>query len=485
MYGEKYLKTRHLVESAWSVANYYATAAGAHGLPEDEARARAKAVIENMRYEKNDYFWINDLTPKMIMHPTNSGLNGKELAEMKDPNGKRMFVEMADICKREGQGFVDYYWSKPDDPQPLPKISYVKLLPEWGWVIGSGIYVDDVEREIASLFYRIFGVAIGIALFSLLLSYWMATSISSPINRFAESLDQGAEQVASASSEISATSQALAEGASEQAAAIEETSSSLEEMSSMTRRNADNAGHADSLMKEAGATINHTTAKMTDLTFSMKEISKASEETSKIIRSIDEIAFQTNLLALNAAVEAARAGEAGAGFAVVADEVRHLAMRAAEAAKNTSGLIEETVRKIKEGSEIVAKTSESFGQVAQSAVTVGGLVADISSASREQAQGIEQVNLAVVEMDKVVQNNAASAEESASAAEEMNAQAEQMKSMIIGLMAIVKGNKNKKTSRREHGPYDYADMTAFDVHEPLRGIANTLKNNKIKALPAR
>jgi len=174
----------------------------------------------------------------------------------------------------------------------------------------------------------------------------------------------------------------------------------------------------------------------------MKDISEASEETQKIVKTIDEIAFQTNLLALNAAVEAARAGEAGAGFAVVADEVRNLAMRAADAAKNTSGMIEGTVKKIKDGSDLVTTTNEAFTEVATSASKVGELVGEIAAASNEQAQGIEQVNRAVAEMDKVTQQNAANAEESAGASEEMRGQAEQMKDVIAELLVLVSGTSN-------------------------------------------
>jgi methyl-accepting chemotaxis protein len=185
---------------------------------------------------------------------------------------------------------------------------------------------------------------------------------------------------------------------------------------------------------------------MAELTGSMQGISKASEETSKIIKAIDEISFQTNLLALNAAVEAARAGQAGAGFAVVADEVRNLAMRAADAAKNTAGLIEETVKRVKDGRVLVDRGNEAFSRVAESAGRVAELVAEISAASREQAQGIEQVNKAVAEMDKVVQQTAASAEESASASEEMSAQAGQMASYVQDLTVMVAGG-SKRTGK--------------------------------------
>lgn len=272
------------------------------------------------------------------------------------------------------------------------------------------------------------------------LAFIIARAITGPLNRVIEGLTESSDQVASASGQVSSSSQQLAEGSSEQAASIEETSSSLEEMASMTKQNADNANQADNLMKEGNQVVAKATDSMTDLTTSMEEISKASEETSKIIKTIDEIAFQTNLLALNAAVEAARAGEAGAGFAVVADEVRNLALRAADAAKNTADLIEGTVKKVNNGRELVSTTNEAFTQVAESSSKVGELVGEISAASNEQAQGIDQVNKAVVEMDKVVQKNAANAEESASASEEMNAQAEQMKGYVDDLVALVGGS---------------------------------------------
>ncbi|MCP4689268.1 MAG: HAMP domain-containing protein [Desulfobacterales bacterium] len=211
--------------------------------------------------------------------------------------------------------------------------------------------------------------------------------------------------------QVGDASRQLAEGASEQAAAIEQTSSSLEEMESMTRQSADNASEADNLMKEATRVVGESNESMEKLTTSMDEISASSEETRKIIKTIDEIAFQTNLLALNAAVEAARAGEAGAGFAVVADEVRNLAMRSADAAQNTAGLIEDTVKKVTAGSELVNGAAGRFKEVVASAGRAGDLLSEIAESSREQARGIQHVNRAVSEMDQVVQQNAASAEE--------------------------------------------------------------------------
>jgi methyl-accepting chemotaxis protein len=437
------------------------------------------ALIESLRYgpEGKDYFWINDLHPRMVMHPYKPEMNGQDLTENKDPNGKRLFVEFANVGKASGEGFVDYLWPKYGADKPQPKLSFVKLFKAWGWIVGTGLYIDDIDamvnarraelerrlktetdqlkqeiesakqdiqKSIRGVLTWISGLSLAALALVLVVSLvFTRRSITRPISRIVAGLNDGADQVASAASQISSTSQQLAEGASEQAASIEETSASLEEMASMTHRNADNARQADSLMKETRKVVSQAKDSMSRMCQSMNDITKASEETSKIIKTIDEIAFQTNLLALNAAVEAARAGEAGAGFAVVADEVRNLAMRAADAARNTANLIEETVKKVKDGSALMSSTNSDFGQVTDSADKVADLVGEIAAASGEQAQGTEQVNKAVSEMDKVTQQNAASAEESASASEEMSAQAETMKAMVNDLMAMVGGDLQK------------------------------------------
>ncbi|HNS19841.1 MAG TPA: methyl-accepting chemotaxis protein [Sedimentisphaerales bacterium] len=287
-------------------------------------------------------------------------------------------------------------------------------------------------------------VGLGIAVVAgVLMAVFITRSITGPVRRIIASLTEGSEQVAAASGQVSAASQSLAEGATEQAAGLEETSASLEEMSSMTKQNADNAQQANTLAADAKKAAGTGAESMARMSQAIHEIQKSSDETSKIIKVIDEIAFQTNLLALNAAVEAARAGEAGKGFAVVAEEVRNLAMRSAEAAKNTASMIEESVKNSKNGVDIATEVSKVLEEIVQSVGKTTDLVSEIAAASQEQAQGIDQVNTAVSQMDKVTQQNAANAEESASASEELSAQAESMQEIVGRLVAIVGGTRNQ------------------------------------------
>jgi methyl-accepting chemotaxis protein len=308
---------------------------------EEKKDAMAKTLGE-LRFgpANKDYFWINDMHPRMVMHPHKPDLIGADLSEYKDPGGKRMFVDFAKVCREKGEGFVDYSWPKYDAEDFQPKLSFVKLFEDWDWVIGTGFYLDeveslmqgkrdeissevaaaaaDVEHQVASTKAEIqrnvrqvlfLLIAFTLVLLGVVLSVsflFAHRSINRPLKRVIRGLREVADQVSSASIEVSAYSHSLAEGASEQAASIEETSSSLEEMSSMTKQNAEHSSQANALMDESIRNVAGANRSMSELTASMDDISKASEETFKIIKTIDEIAFQTNLLALNAAVEAAR-----------------------------------------------------------------------------------------------------------------------------------------------------------------------------------
>ena len=290
--------------------------------------------------------------------------------------------------------------------------------------------------------------ALGCTLAALPFTIFLANSISRSIKRITDELRHSAHEISSGSEKTLSASRLVAQGSSDQAAAIEQSSASLEEMSAMTKENARGARQADQLMKESIRVIREAEQSMQQLTSSVEAISTQSEEVAKIIKTIDEIAFQTNLLALNAAVEAARAGEAGAGFAVVSDEVRNLAIRAAEAASNTAGLIEGTVRRIGDSSTFVEQTNQAFSKVNHSAGKVANLVNEITAASEEQAQGIEQINTAVSNMDEVTRQNADNAEQSSDLATAMNAQSDQIESLVARLMAIITGNRqaDKKLS---------------------------------------
>ncbi|MDI6401668.1 methyl-accepting chemotaxis protein, partial [Balneolaceae bacterium ANBcel3] len=315
------------------------------------------------------------------------------------------------------------------------------------------------------------------------LGWLISNNITNACKRLIEGLISGAEQVNASAAQLSGSSQDLSESASEQAAGLQQTSSSLEEMSSQTKNTAENASQAERAMTETQPRVQKGMDAMERMNRAMTEIKSSSEEMSKIIKTIDDIAFQTNLLALNAAVEAARAGEAGKGFAVVAEEVRNLAQKSAEAARTTSDLIEQSQVNTEGGAKVASEVSEHLDEIKNSVTEVGGLVVEISAASKEQANGIRELTDVMAEMDKVVQRNASGSEESASASEELSSQAEELKRMVGELIAMVGDSGEMQVTSSTNGSFAHAGVSSnggpengFYSSKPHNHLTNRHKN---------
>jgi methyl-accepting chemotaxis protein len=375
--------------------------------------------------------------------------DGENIWEAKDSSGGLFIQELINTGVKMSagkSGFVSYPWKNADDPAPRMKTSAVTYYEPWDWVIGTGTYVDEFQESVAivrgviqGIIFASLGITIAIVLAISIISGITSSRIAGTLRQITQSLSAGSRQTTAAAGQVAQSGQTMAQDSNEQAASLEETSASLEEIASMTRQNVDNSSAANAAAREARETAQQGSQAMEQMTAAIDKIKTSSDETAKIVKTIDEIAFQTNLLALNAAVEAARAGESGKGFAVVAEEVRNLAQRSAQAARNTSRLIEESQQHARAG----VSSSDSVAAILRDIVSrvdkVAQLVAEVSAASAEQRSGIDQINLAVSQMDQLTQSGAANSEETAAAAEELSAQAEELDRIVGDLQALVEG----------------------------------------------
>lgn len=404
--------------------------------------------IMKIQVGKTGYVYVLDSKGTYVVSKDGKR-DGEVIWDAKDANGEFFIQKLVGtgVGLKSGQiGETRYPWKNPEDPVARYKIVRLAYFEPWDWVIGAGSYEDEfygLRDVISAASERINWWLASISLVMLFVTgavwFFVSGRLAGQIKHIAGLLKGSSDQVSSASTDIAGGSQTLARGASEQASSLEETSASLEEISSMIRNNAENAGVADGLMKEAGNTMHSGEISVQEMSRTIQRIKESAQQTATIIKTIDEIAFQTNLLALNAAVEAARAGDAGRGFAVVAEEVRSLAHRSAEAARNTAQLIEEAQGNADEGVKVTSQVSTSFTAIRESAQKVAELVSEIASASREQTTGVDQISKAVTQMDQVVQQNAASTEESAAAAEELSAQAQELDKLVSDLVGVIDG----------------------------------------------
>jgi methyl-accepting chemotaxis protein len=455
---ERQLGVQQAVESAHSLVAHFHTQVAAGALSDAAAQQAAMAAVKALRYSGTEYFWINNMQPRMVMHPIKPELDGKDLSANQDPTGKHLFVAFTEVVKTSGSGFVWYLWPKPGSEAPVQKVSFVKGFAPWGWVIGSGVYVDTVD---ASIFQRFTNAALGTLALAVLLmaaavfitrsvigqlggepaeamalTQRMAqgdlaveialkpgdqTSLLHAISAMRDSfahivgeVRRGSLGVAGASADIEQGDMDLSARTEHQASALEQTAASMQELSSTVQRNADSARQANALALSASQVAVQGGAAVAEVVSTMQGINESSHRISDIISVIDGIAFQTNILALNAAVEAARAGEEGRGFAVVAAEVRSLAGRSAAAAREIKGLISASVDRVERGSAQVDRAGTTMGEVVDSIQRVTRIMAEITAASNEQALGVAQVGEAVSTLDQSTQQNAALVQEMAS-----------------------------------------------------------------------
>jgi methyl-accepting chemotaxis protein len=458
---------KQTVETASGVLTWAQQMESSGQMDRNQAQAAAKQAMAKMRYGKNEYFFISDMQANVVMHPIKPELNGKSGSTIRDPNGVAVFEAFVDKVRKDRAGFVEYLWPKPGKDAPVGKVSYVQGFEPWGWVIGSGLYVDDLwdafVTSSTSLGAAVLIAGILIAWITRVISHSLGKGMSQAVgvvNRMAQgdlsasiesngkdevslllnsmaamqsslalvvsNVRQGAESVATASAEIAQGNQDLSVRTESQASALEETAAATEQLSSTVKQNADSAAQANQLAMNASTVAVRGGEVVAQVVTTMKDINQSSRKIADIISVIDGIAFQTNILALNAAVEAARAGEQGRGFAVVASEVRSLAGRSAEAAKEIKALISTSVERVEHGTILVDQAGETMNEVVSSIKRVTDLMGEISAASHEQSQGVSQVGEAVTQMDHATQQNAALVEEMAAAAGSLKAQAQDL-----------------------------------------------------------
>ena len=445
------------------------------GVPMESATALRQSIMD-IQVGQSGYVYVLDTKGNYVISKDGKR-DGENIYNAKDADGVSFIAEICDKAKKLGPGEISeqfYPWKNAGDKDAKVKIARIMYYEPWDWVIGVSSYLDDfyaAQRQVAAISKQNLYTMLGVSLLSLLAAscvwFFVARGTSRDFSSVSESLQDTSDHVANAASQVAGSSQQMATGATEQAAAIEEISASLAELSSMTRQNADNSQESDRAAGLAWDAASSGVSAMERMTGAIGQIKHSADETARILKSIDEIAFQTNLLALNAAVEAARAGDAGKGFAVVAEEVRNLAGRSAEAARSTAALIDESQSNADGGVRAADEVSALLKDIETNVGTVKDLVSQVAQASNDQAQGIGEISKAVTQLETVTQANAANAEESAAASSELQSQADGVLSVVATLRGIV-GGSGHESALRAMAPRAESAWSAPAVQKPAK-----------------
>lgn len=430
-----------VTELAYNILDGYKKRVDSGELTLQEAQTLALKDLRNFKYDGKNYVWVMDYNCKYFYHPTRAvGFDGKKL---KDSTGRHYITELTENAKSGKTIFIRNSAIKPGDPSKkmYPKLSKGKTFADWQWVVATGIYIDEIDHMMISTFISIFLInLIAIIFIIIVANQSVIKKLLSRLNNISIHLKETSGQLEEAAFELETSSQKLAEGSAEQASAIQETSATIEETSSMVQQNNENTKHAATLAKNTKHYTNESTDATQKMMATMNKLEGSSKEISKIIKTIDEIAFQTNILSLNAAVEAARAGDAGKGFAVVAEEVRTLAQRSAQAAKDTTTIIESNINLSIQGIDMAKQVEDSLLKIDEEVNKVNELLDEISTATHEQSQGVEQINKAVSQMEQVLQSNASEAEHTSASSRELSSQVSSMNNIVDDLSSIVHGH---------------------------------------------